>query len=57
VWSGVDDLVRKTRRSLLRGKLRSKDDVKVTGAKGGEHYVCGKDFTYLMWVLVARLSS
>jgi hypothetical protein len=57
VWSSVDDLVWWMRRPLLRGKLRSKDGIRVTGARGGEHYLCGNDFTYLARALVARPSS
>jgi hypothetical protein len=30
-------IVQGTRRPLFLGKLHSEDDVKVTGAKGGEH--------------------
>jgi hypothetical protein len=31
VWSDDDGFVRGTRRPLLRGKLRSEGDIKVTG--------------------------
>jgi hypothetical protein len=57
MWSGVDDRVRGMRRLLLHGKLRSEDGVKVTRATAGEHCLCGKIFTYVVLVLLARLSS
>jgi hypothetical protein len=27
----------------------SEDDIKMTGARGGDHYLCGKDLTCLAW--------
>jgi hypothetical protein len=47
VWSGVDDRVQGTRRLFLHRKLHSEDGVKVTGARGGEYCLCGKNLTYL----------
>jgi hypothetical protein len=42
VWSGNDSFMQGIRRLLLRGKLRSENGVKVTGARGDEHCLCGK---------------
>ena len=54
VSSSDDGFVRGTRRPLLRGKLCSKDGIKVTGARGGEHCLCCKDVTSLVEALVAN---
>jgi hypothetical protein len=48
VWSDIKDRVWEKRRPLLHGKLCSEDGVKVTGARGDEYCLFGKNLTYLV---------
>ena len=47
VWRSDGYRIRGTRRPLLPRKIHSEDDIKVTGARGGEHCLCGKILIYL----------